>query len=227
MANGTANVRTILWIGTSASLIGLAVFIFFAVEVLNAGPVTHFDQQVAERLKEHADAHPTVLWTLRVVTHVGGVPAMVGLAVLGVVVSLIRREYLLAALWVIAPAGGALLNQGVKTVIDRQRPPLELRDTAVTETNESYPSGHSQGSTIGFGTLAYALLLQLRSRSTRVLMVIGLTLLVVLIGFSRMYLRAHWFSDVLGGFGLGAAWLAVCVLGTEILRQRALLGRVT
>lgn len=220
MANGTANLRKVLWIGTSASLVGLAVFVFFAVEVLNAGPVTCFDQQVAERLQKHAEVQPAVLWILRVVTHVGGMPAMVGLAILGAVVSLVRREFLLAALWVIAPGGGALLNQGVKSMIDRPRPPLELRDAAVTETNESYPSGHSMGSTIGFGTLAYVLLVQLRRRDSRALVVMGLTALVVLIGFSRMYLRAHWFSDVLGGFALGGFWLGVCVMALEVLRRR-------
>jgi membrane-associated phospholipid phosphatase len=216
MTEGRSNPRKSLLI--VGGFFSLAVFVFLALQVVNAGPVTRFDLRCAEDLKDHAETHETMLTAMRIVTHVGGVPVMTGLAILGALVLLARREYALALFWVVAAGGGCLVNLGVKAWIERERPPLELRDDAVTETNESFPSGHSMGSTIGYGSLAYVLSLKLRRRAARVWIVAGLTVLVVLIGFSRMYLRAHWFSDVLGGFGLGGFWLGMCV-GVSTFRR--------
>jgi undecaprenyl-diphosphatase len=157
---------------------------------------------------------------MRLVTHVGGVPAMTALAILGGIVLFLRGQHALALGWLIAAAGGGLMNYSVKNWIGRPRPGEELRDSAVTERNESYPSGHSMGSTVGLGSLAYVLGVHLRRRSVRALVVVTLALLIAVIGFSRMYLRAHWFSDVLGGFGLGAFWLALCLTCLELWRRR-------
>jgi undecaprenyl-diphosphatase len=68
------------------------------------------------------------------------------------------------------------------------------------------------GSVVGYGLLVYLLLLPLlRRRRDRLAVVLAVTTLVLLIGFSRVYLRAHYLSDVIGGFALGAAWLGVCI----------------
>jgi len=220
MTHGTADLRRILFVGIAVSLAGLALFVFFAVQYLNDGPVTRFDWQCMQVFYYHSKGHESLLVFLRLVTHVGGVSTMGGVAILGALVLLMRREYVLAAGWVLAAGGGGLANYTIKEWIGRDRPPKEWRDEAVKETNKSYPSGHSMGSTIGWGSLAYVLVLKLRRRDARALVIVGLTLLVLLIGFSRMYLRAHWVSDVLGGFGFGTFWLGLCVTGTEVARRR-------
>jgi undecaprenyl-diphosphatase len=126
------------------------------------------------------------------------------------------------AIWLIAGAGAGLLNQALKYFYDRPRPPF--KDLWVYESNQSFPSGHSLGSLVVFGLLAYllALLLDWRGRAA----VLGGTgLLILTIGFSRIYLGAHYFSDVLGGFCVGAAWLGVCISAIESVRLHPRHGR--
>jgi membrane-associated phospholipid phosphatase len=124
--------------------------------------------------------------------------------------------------WLAAAAGGGLMNAGLKATFERDRPPHALRDAAVTETNESFPSGHSMGSVVGYGMLGYVLVLRQRRPLRRLAVAVALGLLVLLIGASRVYLRAHWFSDVCGGFAVGTVWVTCCISGLEVLRRRRL-----
>lgn len=72
----------------------------------------------------------------------------------------------------------------------------------------SFPSGHAIGSLVGVGALLLVLLPYAR-RSTRPAWTAFGVLVVLAIGFSRLGLGVHYFSDVLGGYVLGAGWLAV------------------
>ena len=82
------------------------------------------------------------------------------------------------------------------------------------ETNKSFPSGHAMGGTIGIGLLGYAIMLRDRHLAHQIGDCAGSGAWLMSIGVSRVFLRAHWFSDVLGGFFLGLAWLS---LGLGIL----------
>jgi undecaprenyl-diphosphatase len=73
--------------------------------------------------------------------------------------------------------------------------------------------------------LGYLLLRRLQRRWARIVAVTGLGLLILAVAFSRIYLGAHWFSDVLGGLAVGTAWLAITVTPLEIVRRRNRLQR--
>jgi undecaprenyl-diphosphatase len=73
---------------------------------------------------------------------------------------------------------------------------------------------------VAYGMLAYlAVLLWLRSWETRVAVICGAALVVVLIGFSRMYLGVHYFSDVIAGYAAGGVWLSALITGAETMRR--------
>src|SRR5439155_11355775 len=116
-----------------------------------------------------------------------------------------------------SPVGG-VLDVGLKNLFERERP--LFRDLLIVETTKSFPSGHSMGSFFGYGLIAYFLVLMLPRVWLRVCAVCGLALLVLAIGFSRIYLGAHYCSDVLGGFAVGGVWLATCITAVETLRRR-------
>ena len=69
--------------------------------------------------------------------------------------------------------------------------------------------------------LAYFCVLALRTWRARTAVVFGAALLVLLIGFSRMYLGVHYFSDVVAGFASGGIWLSTLITASEILRRRS------
>jgi len=173
-----------------------------------AGDMAKFDETVALTMK---DSESASLWHLAMIgfTIFGNVPAMTCLVILCSAWQWRRGRWRVALAWVVLCGGGAALNQCLKKSFDRSRPPLEWRDPVAQERNESFPSGHSMGSIIALGMLAFTLLLDDRSRRARVAIVAGLAIVALFVGLSRIYLRAHWFSDVVAGFAMGAAWLGL------------------
>jgi undecaprenyl-diphosphatase len=84
----------------------------------------------------------------------------------------------------------------------------------------SFPSGHAMMSMIGYGMLTYFVLIRVQNRWARFAIVIAAAILIFLIGFSRIYLGVHFFSDVVAGFAAGGLWLITCIGALEFLRNR-------
>jgi undecaprenyl-diphosphatase len=117
----------------------------------------------------------------------------------------------------LAAGGGALLNIALKHMFHRQRPVLE--NPLVTLSSYGFPSGHTMGATIFYGVLALIVTYWMRSWSRRVLTGCLAAFVIGLIGTSRIYLGAHYFTDVIGAVAVGLAWLAFCWTGVETLRR--------
>ena len=208
-----------LTVGLLVCLLLVAAFGIVAHAVVGEEALTAFDQRVGHELQAHRDQHPEARHAMIVVTEIGSPEAMAGLTVLVALALMMRRRRLLTMVWLFAMVATALLNSGLKTAFGRDRPPF--RDPIIDEQSHSFPSGHSMGSVIAFGLLAYFLLLALSDRRERIAVVLVAGSLALLIGFSRIYLGAHYFSDVVGGFAVGGAWLSVCISSTEVARRRA------
>ena len=121
-----------------------------------------------------------------------------------------RRRFAFA--WLVIASIGGLLDLGLKDAFGRERPPIPIRDEATAHhTNPSYPSGHAMGSVVGYGMMGFVLIQRVKSMPRRILIGGLLAAWVVLIGLSRVYLRAHWVSDVVGGWCLGLAYMTACL----------------
>jgi undecaprenyl-diphosphatase len=106
-----------------------------------------------------------------------------------------------------AMAGDALLVEFFKTILASPRP----LNGIIVVTGYSFPSGHTTSSVVLFGILVYVAWRQWKNVNAKVL-AIGLYVSEVgVVGFDRIYLNVHWFSDVLGALFLGAFWVAFCV----------------
>ncbi|HMF15883.1 MAG TPA: phosphatase PAP2 family protein [Gemmataceae bacterium] len=193
--------------------IGGSFLLFLALTwLVLTGEAQDFDRSCRDAMQAHAQSHTAVRHFFWLVTWVGGVVGLTLLATAGTLSMLVRKNYLLAAIWVLATAGGALVNLGVKHSVNNPRPETETRDASVAWlTNPSYPSGHAMGSAIGVGMCLFVVLRFVKKKRARIRLASTLILLILLIGLSRIYLRAHWVTDVLGGFSLGACWLILCL----------------
>jgi undecaprenyl-diphosphatase len=208
-----------LTLGLLLTLVTLSAFLLISQRVHEErSGLYQFDLRMAELMEKHADGHPMIRGLLRVVTFGGSYVALSLLSMAGAVILFVRKRWVLGTVWLLAASSGALLDVGVKNHVDRHRPANP--DAMIKETNPSFPSGHAMGSVVGFGMLGYVLVLRERRRRVRWLVVTALTTLVLLIGLSRIYLRAHYFSDVFGGFCIGTVWLAACLSGLEVARRR-------
>jgi len=94
----------------------------------------------------------------------------------------------------------------LKQLFQRKRPLSPLLKAA---KGLSFPSGHAIMAVTFYGLLVYILQHTVESDWLRILLTILLIILVILIGFSRIYLRVHYTSDVLGGFIIGLLWLLI------------------
>lgn len=127
-----------------------------------------------------------------------------------------RLWYWLLGLMLVVP-GGMLLNVLLKNLFGRARP--GWADPLTTLTDYSFPSGHTMMATITYGFVATCLILNIGAWTWRIFIAAMTVALVFLVALSRMYLGAHYLSDVLAAMAAGTAWLALCLTAVEILRR--------
>ena len=138
------------------------------------------------------------------ITGMGSVGVLLPLAVTVTLWLVWRRSWHTAAYWVGVAAFGEVLVQLLKFTLGRRRP-LDLY-TGVEQF--SFPSGHAVVSTVMLGFLAFLLSRRPDDADPRVVIAALAGLYVALVAFSRLYLGAHWLSDVVGGISLGVAWVS-------------------
>jgi membrane-associated phospholipid phosphatase len=144
-------------------------------------------------------------------TDIAGPIGMPILAVAAILFLSIRRKSWTPAILIAAAGLGSLLMTiAGKDIIDRDRPPL-ADAVPPYDYSPSFPSGHTLNAIVIAGVIAYLLILRQRSASTRVLTITVASLFALTIGLSRVFLGHHWFTDVLAGWTLGGAWLAIII----------------
>ena len=201
----------------------VCLFVAIAVGVLTGGPLARFDRWVADALHAHASGAPGLTEAVRVVVAPGSMVALALVSVAVAVALLAQRRWSALVAWLVAVLGGEALNLLLKDLFARPRPRFER--PLVVETSYSFPSGQAMESLVVYGMLAYFAVLISSGSGKRVAVAVGAAVLVVLIGFGRMYLGAHYLSDVVGGFAAGGAWLGAVIAGWEARRSRDSEGR--
>lgn len=109
---------------------------------------------------------------------------------------------------VLGSAGALALGPVLKAVVERPRPALS--DHVVFVHSWSYPSGHSLNSMAVLGLLTVLAIRERPGALRRTALAVLGAFLVVVVGFSRVYLGVHWPSDVLAGWLIGVLWLTIC-----------------
>ena len=205
-----------LVISLAATIAGLALFGLLADAVTDQAEITRVDLSFDNSL--HAHASQLGVTIAKVISDIGGPTAMAALMVVGAIFLLVRREKMLLYGWLVAFIGGGALDWALKTIFRRDRP--SFPNPFVHVLGYSFPSGHSMGSLIGYGMLAYMVAHFVRRRRINLWVAVCAAVLVLAIGFSRLYLGAHYLSDVLAGFAAGLVWLAANIIALEASAPR-------
>ena len=215
------SVAAAVWL---AGGLGVSAFVGWAFADLAHGVIEGesraFDRAVLLWIHNHSPG-----WLdgpMRLVTALGYYWVVLPLLAGAVLVFYLKGWRLSAVLLIVSTAGGVFLTTVLKAVFRRARP--ELFDSGYTTTFFSFPSGHATVAVGFYGALTLILAYRLRGLA-RWAVVSGGVLLVLLIGFSRLYLGVHYPTDVLAGFLAAPLWVisvgAVYVVWLSIRGLRA------
>ncbi len=200
--------------------LGTVTFVEIADDMTEADGEA-FDQMVLRWMQPVA-GQPRGPWWLHEaaadITSLGGIAVLTLFAVVALGMLLILRKWLSALLLLIGLAGGVALSEGLKALFQRERPPAAFQ--AVETLNASFPSGHALLSTVFYLTVAVMMTRAFPRRRLKAY-VLGVGMVFALmVGLTRVYLGAHWASDVMAGWCVGAAWAMALWLVSYAVERR-------
>jgi undecaprenyl-diphosphatase len=203
----------------AAVVAALAAVPFALLLILVEGqwqPLRRLDAGAARRLNETALDHPAWTDTLRFLSNWVWDPVTLRIVVALLTLWLLhRRAWRLAAWSAVTAVAGGLIGLLVKVIVERARPSLE--DPVAHAPGFSFPSGHAMTATTTFAILLLVLM-PMVPRAWRAVCWGFAVLSVVGVGFTRVALGVHWFSDVVGGWLLGLAVVALTAWSFEAWR---------
>ncbi len=189
----------LLFVGMTLVLAALAE------HVMTGRPLTDLDQQLSAWIAKNRTPQLTTFFI--VVTALGSTAVATTLTVVvGIHLLLRKQRYWFAAI-TLTIVGGAILNRFLKLAFQRARPQLD--DPIRSFAGYSFPSGHTVTATVVFGAIALLLFTRVKTLRARVIVIVSATLIIALVGFSRIYLGAHYLTDVLAAMAEGVAWISL------------------
>ena len=191
-------------------IIFIAVLVFIGVAVgVQTGYLDGFDDAVRYRVYSIRNEKLTMFW--KFITHSGDSEIVIMLGIVLLLVKSLRNKY--GVKFAIAALSSTALYQGMKYIFQRPRPDIALR--LIEESGYSFPSGHSMNCLVSYGILAYLILKYCENARLAKIFSVGLGLIIILIGLSRVYVGVHFPTDVIGGWSLGIAVLVAMMYAFE------------
>lgn len=195
--------KQIFFIGSGISFGALTIY-------ANQKPYFSFDLMLTRAVQQVNS--PIFDGLMRLITEIGNPLPSSAIALFVYFILIALKKYKEFAGLFISTTGALLLSNIFKTLVSRTRPdPNLIHQIGIYLKPDSFPSGHVLFFVGFFGFLSYLFLKNGKSIQNRISAIVCLTL-IFLIGLSRIYLGAHWFSDVMGAYLIGAVWLYIAVL---------------
>ncbi|MGG1554545.1 phosphatase PAP2 family protein [Paenibacillus ferrarius] len=175
--------------------------------IISDEKITNFDQTVISFIQSFE--HPTITRIMKVFTFIGGgVPVGIITVISVLFLYKVLNHRMELVLLIGVTIGSAMINTVLKEIYHRSRPVIHR---IIEETGFSYPSGHSMAAFSLYGVLAFLLWRHIKTSLGRTLLIIISSLMILLIGVSRIYLGVHYPTDVLGGFLASGSWLTIAI----------------
>lgn len=188
--------------------ISLFAFIFLLINVL-LNNISGFDISIYNVIMSLKSDFMTFI--MKAITRFGDAETLILIAIICLI--FIRNKKIGGSI-AINLASVGLINYVLKKIIQRPRPPLEFR--MVEESSFSFPSGHAMASMAFYGLIVYFINKNMKNEKLKKIISISLSILIFLIGISRIYLGVHYASDVIAGFAISIVYLILYI--TYILK---------
>lgn len=192
------------------------LFGLLAREVFRTPDTRAFDREVTLAMRELQSPENDRI--ARIVTFFGSHIFVLPAALFVTAALWLKHHWASALLFAGCVVGGFGLNVLLKIAFARERP--DLWPALVTEITYSFPSGHATMATVFFGGAAAVVLHLSRRPLVRAAALVLATAAILMVAASRVYLGAHWTTDVAGGVLLGLFWVSVCSTGSEYVSRR-------
>jgi membrane-associated phospholipid phosphatase len=173
-------------------------------------PSSFIDREFSQEVQEHSN--PFLDTLMKAISSFGYMPNA-PVMVLGIAMLFLLFKRKKEALFVVLTALSSLVSLGIKILVNRPRPTDDIVKILVKTTEKSFPSGHVLFYVVFFGFLTL-LMYEIKSIPKWIRYPVSALclLLIFTIPYSRIYLGAHWFTDVTAGFFLGL----ICLYGLSI-----------
>ncbi len=187
--------------------IGLGVAFGYIAAAIGNESIVHFDTSVIGFV-QGLEA-PWLTTVMKIVTWIGSGSVVAPIAVIGFIVLYFVLHYRQQAfLLVVVIAGSVIFNSVLKNYFKRERPEIHR----IMDANGfSFPSGHSMMAFALYAIIAYIAWRNVKTVTSRVVLVLFTTFMIIMIGTSRIYLGVHYPSDIVGGFAASAIWVTIAI----------------
>lgn len=188
-------------------LLGAAwLFLGILEDVVSGDQLVNADQSIYRALQDLRSAPGDAV--MITITELGDTVVVIGVAAAVFLYLLWIRAWRTSAYWLAAVGGASALNTIIKLALHRPRPG-ELFYTGASAF--SFPSGHSTTNMAMYGFLGFLVAREVRP-ALRPSVGLAAIVMILLIAMSRLYLGAHWFSDVAAGLAFGTLWLSALIM---------------
>ena len=205
-----------LTLGLLAAALALLVFSWLGREI-STGVTPAADEHFREAVRDYAS--PWLTQVMIAASRYGGPSWLVPLGLVLAIGFFVKRWPRGAVLVLVTMAGAGLLNGLLKQTFARARPAAFFPEYPLP-TSLSFPSGHAFFAASFLGGVAALLSGRIRSTVLRVVIWVATVGLILLIGFSRVYLGVHYPSDVFAGYAAAIVWVAAVALGDRLVSHR-------
>ncbi|MFC5284959.1 phosphatase PAP2 family protein [Pedobacter alpinus] len=197
----------------------VSLICFFSItDLVTDNELKHYDDVVIAHII--AERTPNLTAFMKSMTFIGNSVGYFLLVPIVTVFFIIRKNWRISLEITIVLILSSGLNVVLKRIISRPRPP-EINRLVFADFT-SFPSGHAMSAITFYGFIIYLSYLLIKKYWLKYSVIIICCLMVLLIGFSRVYLGVHYPSDILAGYFAGIAWLMFCIIILNLITLRKL-----
>jgi len=206
-------------IGMVMILLGGLLFGAMAISLQTHAPLLSIDTQVANDLYSIALRSSSALRGVMIFGFYMGEHVIMAIGLMLVLYFLAKRFWPGLFMVLIAWLGEGAIWLFLSGYFNRARP---VFDVAIWHqmTEPGFPSGHSISAVMCYGLLAYLIVPKISSRLGKAVVIGAAGLIILYIGFSRLFVGDHYLTDVLAGYGLGVAWSGLVYTLVEVIAKK-------